>query len=84
MVKIEDATNSTIQEFQYNDNPLGNWPAAADGLGPSMEVVDVNGDYDLGTNWRASNNWGGTPGEHPEDEPPVAQPSRANSIWQLF
>ena len=61
-IKIDDGTNSTIQEFDYNDNPVEGWPDSADGLGPSMIVVSTSVDYDLGSNWTASNINHGTPG----------------------
>jgi hypothetical protein len=41
----------------------GGWPAAADGLGYSLEIVDPNGDPDAPSNWRASTRLNGTPGQ---------------------
>ncbi len=61
VLKIEDPQNNTIQEFRYGDDPAAGWPQLADGMGPSLEVVDVNGDYDLPSNWRLGPR-NGTPG----------------------
>jgi hypothetical protein len=51
-----------ILRFDYDDNPNQGWPTEPDGMGPSLIVVDTEGDYDDGTNWRASIVAGGTPG----------------------
>ncbi|NIP95767.1 MAG: hypothetical protein GWO24_20940, partial [Akkermansiaceae bacterium] len=37
-LKLEDASNSTIVEFRYNDALP--WPTAPDGLGPSLVLID--------------------------------------------
>ena len=51
---------SVIQQFTYNDK--GNWPARADGDGSSLERIDPReGLHDL-KNWRASVDFGGSPG----------------------
>jgi len=51
----------TIQDFQYDDDPVA-WPAAADGAGSSLEIVDPLGDPANPANWRASFYRGGSPG----------------------
>ncbi len=61
-IKIEDPASSTVQEFAYDDDGALGWPAAADGAGPSLEVVDALGDYDSALNWEASAEVHGTPG----------------------
>lgn len=53
-------SNETIVDFIYTDDPP--WPTAADGDGPSLEIIDVHGDPGDGANWRASYYSGGTPG----------------------
>ncbi len=68
-IKLEDATNATIQEFTYNDNANAGWPVAADGIGHSLEVVDTDGDYDRPANWRASDAVHGSPGRHGDAGP---------------
>ena len=52
-----------ILDFNYDDETP--WPAAADGSGYSLELIDVTGDYGDGTNWSASDDEGGTPGDAP-------------------
>jgi spore coat protein CotH len=48
-----------IDEVAYQDD--GQWPVTADGMGPSIEVVDPTQDNSTPRNWRASNG-GATPG----------------------
>ncbi|OHB72714.1 MAG: hypothetical protein A2V70_02015 [Planctomycetes bacterium RBG_13_63_9] len=52
-----------ILEFTYGDSNDKGWPQRPDGGGSSLEVIDPYGDYDDPDNWRASIQWGGTPGE---------------------
>jgi len=59
-IKLEDAGNSTIKEFTYNDAPP--WPIAAD-AGYSLVLIDPtsNPDPDIAANWRSSALPGGNP-----------------------
>lgn len=57
---LNDADGNAIHNFRYNDSEP--WPIEADGTGPSLEVIDVEGNYDDPTNWRASAAAGGSPG----------------------
>ena len=61
-IKLEDATNSTIREFTYNDNLP--WPTEADGGGPSLILINPrsNPDHSDPANWRLSTLTGGNPG----------------------
>jgi hypothetical protein len=59
-VVLRAADGSVIHDFQYADRLP--WPAEADGQGPSLEVVDLQGDYNDPANWRPSRVSGGTPG----------------------
>jgi hypothetical protein len=59
-IVLMDAQGNAIHDFQYDD--IAPWPLASDGQGPSLEVIDVNGDYNNGLNWRASYEPEGTPG----------------------
>lgn len=59
-LRLIDRYGFTIQEFRYSD--AAPWPVAADGDGPSIEVLDPQGDPASAANWRASANDGGTPG----------------------
>ncbi|HUT93242.1 MAG TPA: Ig-like domain-containing protein [Thermoguttaceae bacterium] len=52
--------DATIQEFAYDDG--GVWPSQADGEGSTLEVLDVEADYNEPTSWKASADDGGTPG----------------------
>ncbi len=63
-----NAENDVIQQFRYNDG--GSWPAPADGGGPSIEVVDSAGDFNLPQNWRWTRQLGGTPGVAGSSESP--------------
>lgn len=60
-IKLEDALNSTIKEFTYND--AAPWPTAAD-EGYSLVLIDPgsNPDPDIAANWRSSTLLGGNPG----------------------
>ena len=61
-VKLEDSTNSTILDFDYNDS----WYDITDGDGFSLNVMDVNDVnldiWDDKAGWRPSTTSGGTPG----------------------
>ena len=50
----------TIDIVVYDDKTP--WATAADGDGPSLELVSLETDNDFAHNWRASNTFGGTPG----------------------
>ncbi|HEX2473854.1 MAG TPA: lamin tail domain-containing protein [Lacipirellulaceae bacterium] len=49
-----------LQDFTYSD--MAPWPTAADGAGPSLEIIDPMGDASDPLNWRASFYAGGSPG----------------------
>lgn len=62
---ITDSSGQLIQSFSYEDGDdpgEETWPTSPDGGGPSLVVIDVQGDYNDGTNWRASAGIGGSPG----------------------
>ena len=48
-LKLDDVTNSTIVEFTYLD--VAPWPAAADGFGPSMILIDPAASPGDPANW---------------------------------
>lgn len=60
LITLRDAHDELIQQFEYNDS--GDWPGRADGVGASLEPIDVDGNYDSADNWRSSNEFGGSPG----------------------
>ncbi len=57
---LSDPDGNAIHDFTYLDTAP--WPTSPDGFGPSLEVIDVNGNYRSGLNWRASWEPGGSPG----------------------
>ena len=51
-ITLVDATGAIIQSFAYSDSSA--WPQTPHGQGPSLTVINVNGNYNDPTNWRAS------------------------------
>lgn len=68
-IKMRDNEGNLIHDFNYL--PTAPWPTAGAGMGSSIEVVNLNADYNLGTNWIASAVNGGTPGAGGTPPPPV-------------
>lgn len=60
-VRAIKANNDVVFDFSYGVEPP--WPAEADGEGESLELIDLNGDLNSATNWRASTLAGGSPGK---------------------
>ncbi|MFT4547067.1 MAG: hypothetical protein ACI9UA_001409 [Pseudoalteromonas tetraodonis] len=62
VIKLEDASNSTVAEFAYDD--AAPWPTSPDGGGPSLVLVrpETRPDPGIATNWRPSALSGGNPG----------------------
>lgn len=63
-LKIDDATNSTIHEFAFDDEGEG-WYPATDGAGPSLAIRDATAplaSWNDPTAWRASFANAGSPG----------------------
>jgi len=59
-VRLEDEPGSVVLQFRYDDQPP--WPVQPDGGGPSLEVVDLLGNYSFPGNWAAGSPAGGSPG----------------------
>ncbi len=60
-LQLFDNTSNLIDELTYgNDIP---WPAAANGEGPTLELLNSNRDNTLAENWQASWEIGGSPGQ---------------------
>jgi hypothetical protein len=59
-IALLGAFGQTIQDFVFDD--VAPWPTAADGGGPSIELIDPFADPSNGANWRASATIGGSPG----------------------
>ncbi len=64
LLLLEDAEAGIIQLFAYDDE--AGWPTEPDGTGPSLEVIDIDGNYNDPANWRASTGHLGTPGTMPD------------------
>ncbi|MFW6146390.1 MAG: lamin tail domain-containing protein [Planctomycetota bacterium] len=60
---LRHGSGSEVLRFTYDDD--GDWPAAADGDGFTLELIDPDGDYNDPANWRASAAYLGTPGVGP-------------------
>lgn len=59
-VVLVDRSDNTIHDFKYYDSTP--WPEAADGDGPSLEVIDLLSSLNDPANWQASVLDNGTPG----------------------
>ena len=69
-ITLVDRLGDPIADFTYDD--YGDWPGRADGKGSSLELIDpwdvpqtepARTDYlENGSNWRASSEYGGSPG----------------------
>lgn len=59
-INLRDPSLNRIHDFAYDDETP--WPLAADGEGPSLEIIDPRGDYNDPLNWRASAFPDGSPG----------------------
>lgn len=59
-ISLRNAAGRLIVSVTYDDAPP--WPTGPDGNGPSLEIVDPNGDLNDPANWRASAVNGGSPG----------------------
>ncbi|HYO25668.1 MAG TPA: lamin tail domain-containing protein, partial [Lacipirellulaceae bacterium] len=56
------ATAGGTEFFTLTFDDAGGWPTAADGGGPSLEMIDPAGPANAASNWRASAMLGGSPG----------------------
>ncbi len=70
---ILDRNGQTVTAVHYDDED--GWPAAADGGGYSLEIIDPWGDPNAPANWRASLQASGTPGL-----PPAAAPALGDIV----
>ncbi len=60
-ITLKNKNDSLMCTFRFDDDPAF-WSAAADGLGHSIQVVNPNAKIEDWRNWRASTEWGGSPG----------------------
>ncbi len=59
-IVLRDGSDQLIHDFTYSDNAP--WPTAADGGGPSLEVINTSGDYSHAMTWVVSLANNGSPG----------------------
>ena len=59
-IVLRDSSGNLVHDFNYDS--VEPWPLAPAGGGPSLEIIDTEGDYNDPLNWRASAVAGGTPG----------------------
>ena len=52
LLQIKNSNGIVISEVEYSDDAP--WPTEADGDGPSLELLNPNGDFNNGTNWIAA------------------------------
>ncbi|MCA9185726.1 MAG: lamin tail domain-containing protein [Planctomycetales bacterium] len=60
LLRLLGADNEVIVAFTYDNS--GSWPGRADGKGSTLEVVDLQENFDDPDNWRSSHEFGGSPG----------------------
>jgi hypothetical protein len=72
-ITLLDGAGRTVLSVSYDDE--NGWATAADGPGPSLEIINPNGDPDDAANWRSSTGFGGTPGA------PNSAPSTATVVF---
>lgn len=71
-VALLDQDGNTVTSVTYS--PTNGWPAAANGGGYSLEVINPGGDPDDPANWRASTALNGSPGiVNPASAPPAVR-----------
>jgi hypothetical protein len=69
-IAIRDANGGLLASLTYGD--ASPWPAAADGGGPSLQIIDPQGNANNPANWRVSLRNGGSPGRDDTPTPELA------------
>ncbi|MEM9657242.1 MAG: chitobiase/beta-hexosaminidase C-terminal domain-containing protein, partial [Planctomycetota bacterium] len=59
-LRLRDHRGDLLFDFTYADR--GDWPAAADGVGASLVLAELGGEYNDGRSWTYSREYGGSPG----------------------
>ena len=57
LVEIKNSEGIVISQVEYSDDAP--WPTSADGDGPSLELLNPEGDFNEGTNWTPATNLAG-------------------------
>ena len=82
--------DAIIQSFDYGDDPANGWPAAADGFGPSLVMINPlsNPNHGMGSNWMASRLSGGSPGRpdvpYPDNPESDDDDDELNNLAEYF
>ena len=78
LLTLVDGDGEEVQAFNFRDSAP--WPVQADGGGPSLVLIapETSPDHNLGTNWKASSTFGGTPGKGEDDALPFDPLGDAN------
>jgi hypothetical protein len=79
-VTLLSASGNPIFSVTYDDSAP--WPTSPDGSGYSLEIVDPQGDANDPTNWRASSQFGGSPGASGEFDPLPGDYDRNGTVEQ--
>jgi hypothetical protein len=53
-VTLRDTNGNRVHHFVYGDSTAPTWPTTPDGQGPALEIINPQGNYDLGNNWKPS------------------------------
>lgn len=61
-IRVVDSLGAEIQTLLIDDTP--SWPFRADGKGSSLELIEDGADPGFASNWRSSDELGGTPGRN--------------------
>ena len=80
-IALVNVLGELIDEVEYNDNVP--WPSAADGAGPSMELIGPALDNTIGNNWVASSNGIGFVGGVPLSATPGFLPGAILPVLQF-
>ena len=75
-IVLADAFGRTITSVEYQD--IDPWPPLAAGRGYSLELIDARGNPNDPANWRASADYGGSPGQI--NPAPTAAAVRLNEV----
>jgi len=78
LLTLVDGDREEVQAFNFRDSAP--WPIEADGGGRSLVLIapETSPDHSLGTNWKASSIFGGTPGKAEDDGLPFDPLGDAN------
>ena len=79
---LSDEQNNVVDYVNYSDDAP--WPIAPDAGGPSLELKDPPMDNALASNWSASTQLGGSPGQENTIITKIEQNSKTPQIFTLY